>query len=129
MDCKLIRPELVAYHFGSVAAGVREDLEAHLPQCPDCLRAYLALKRELETAGAGPRPSPAARDRLRRAVARELAAPARPRASVGWRQTLGLGFAAAATAAALLGVVSVRGQLERMAGIAAERAAVEVRAE
>jgi hypothetical protein len=37
-------------------------VEAHLLECPACLRGYLALKREIETAQAGPAPAQAARD-------------------------------------------------------------------
>lgn len=130
MDCKLIRPDLVAYHFGSVEARSRDAVEAHLVECRGCLKAYLALKREIETAGASPAPSQAARERLRRAVAREVAL--RPGGSMEtgwWRRPLAFAFAAAASAAVMLAVVSVRAQLHHMAQIASEHAAqVERRA-
>ncbi len=124
MDCKLIRPDLVAYHFGSVEVCSRDAVEAHLVECRECLKAYLALKREIETAHAAPTPSQAARERLRRAVAREVAL--RPRAPMQrnwWRRPLAFGFAVAASAALMLTVVSVRAQLHHMAQIASGPAA------
>jgi anti-sigma factor RsiW len=117
MDCQLIRPDLVGFHFGNLSPAVRDEVESHLVACPDCLRGYLALKRELETARATPRPSEAARARLRRTVAAELAG--RRGLPVAWRRPLAFGFAAAAAAATLLAVVSVRGQLGQLASIAA----------
>ncbi|MGI5863693.1 MAG: anti-sigma factor family protein [Myxococcales bacterium] len=126
MDCPLIRGDLVAYHFGSVEEATRDAVESHLLGCPDCLRAFLALKREIETAGAGPRPSPAARARLRQAVAHELASRAGAPSPHWWRRPLAFGFVTAAAAAAMLLVLSVRGQMHLMAQIA-ESAPVEVR--
>jgi predicted anti-sigma-YlaC factor YlaD len=124
MDCSLIRPDLVAYHFGSVEEPSRGAVEAHLVECRECLTVYLALKREIETARASPAPSQAARERLRRAVARETArCPGMSAAPGRWRRPLAFIFAAAASAAALLAVVSVRAQLQQMAQIAAESAA------
>lgn len=130
MDCRLIRPDLVAYHFGSVEEPSRGAVEAHLIECRECLTAYLALKREIETACASPAPSQAARDRLRHAVAREVARRPGSSAAPGrWRRPLAFIFAAAASAAALLAVVAVRAQLQQMAQIASEPAAqVEHRA-
>lgn len=119
MDCQLIRGDLVAYHFGSVDERSRDAVEAHLVECPACLKAYLALKREIETAQAAPRPSQAARDRLRRAVAKEVALGARAGAP-WWRRPLAFGFAAATAAAMMLAIVSVRAQLHQMAEIAAD---------
>ena len=128
MDCRLIQVELVAYQFGSVADEARDRIEAHLLECPGCLKAYLALKREVETAQAGPRPRPAARDRLRRAVVQELAqrssAAAQP---AWWRRPLAFGFVAASAAAAMIACVSVRGQLQHLADLAGPPPAGEVR--
>ena len=102
MDCGLIRPELVMFHFGDVDAQTRDEVEAHLAGCSACVRAFLALKREVETAPErGEVPSAAARDRLRRAVSAELAT-RRPRSRVAW------GTAFAAAAATLLLVFAVR---------------------
>ncbi len=123
MDCQLIRGELVAYHFGAVEERVRDQVEAHLLECPACLRGYLALKREIETAQAGPAPAQAARDRLRRAVAQELSQRRGAAAQPGWwRRPLAFGFAAASAAAVMLAVVSVRAQLHQRARIAEEPA-------
>jgi anti-sigma factor RsiW len=120
VDCQLIEIELAAYHFGSVPEPTRDSVEAHLCECPRCLKSYLALKRELETAQAGPRPSEAARQKLRRAVARELeghpSLAAEPR---WWRGPLVFGFVTAATAAAMLAVVSLRGELLQLSRLAA----------
>jgi anti-sigma factor RsiW len=67
MDCPLIRTELVAYHFGAADEEVRDAVDAHLVGCPECLRAYLRLKRHLEI-GSSARPSAHVRERLRRDV-------------------------------------------------------------
>jgi anti-sigma factor RsiW len=72
---------LVGYHFGEVTAQERSEIELHLIECRDCLREFLAIKRQIETAEAGARPSSAARARIRAAVAGEI----RPRKqSVSW---------------------------------------------
>lgn len=100
MDCSLIAEELVAYCFGTCTDPTRLAFENHLLECGDCLRAYLALKRELEIGPAGgERPSPALRERLRADVAARFG---RPR--VRWferRIPLYQGLAAASIAAAL----------------------------
>ena len=83
MSCEQIQSELVAYHFGIVSEETRQELEAHLVACPDCLQAFLSVKREIETAQFGPRPSAAARESLRLAVARELGI-AEPRRKWFW---------------------------------------------
>ena len=120
MDCRLIQIELVAYQFGSIADEARDQIEAHLLECPQCLKGFLALKREVETAQAGPRPSPAARARLRRAVASELASRKSTAAQPSWwRRPLTFGFVAASATAAMIAFVSVRGQLQHLAELAA----------
>jgi hypothetical protein len=92
-SCRLIEEELVPFHFGTCTETVRSTVEAHLSACAGCLRAYLAVKRAVEAeAEAGPRPSEAARARLRRAVAQR----------VGRRRALVVGGALAAVIAALL---------------------------
>lgn len=73
MDCRLIQPELVLYHFGTIESAARGDVESHLVSCRECLAGYLALKRHLETDDdRGPRPSDAMRLRLRAAVEEEI---------------------------------------------------------
>jgi len=66
------------------------------------------MKREIETAELDERPSPTARQRLRRAVARELRIEPEPRAWSWWERPVAFGFAGAALAAAamVVGVVS-----------------------
>lgn len=98
MECTLIQPEIVLYHFGTIAPGPRVEVERHLLGCRTCLEGYLALKRHLETEpDSGPRPSELARVKLRAAVEREFARP-RPIA-VSWRRAASWGIAAAAAAA------------------------------
>jgi len=101
MTCDEIQLELVAFHFGAVPEETRRALEEHLPGCPDCTRALLALKREIETAPAEA-PSPAARARLRRAVAAELGLARPRRAWSWWERPLALGVAAAAVIVAVI---------------------------
>jgi hypothetical protein len=79
MDCQLIRLQLLPFHFGEIETAARREVETHISVCPDCLRAYLELKRAAETQHDAP--SDAARYRLRSAVAQELA---RARESARW---------------------------------------------
>jgi anti-sigma factor RsiW len=105
MSCREIEAELVAYHFGEVDEETRRRLEEHLVGCPACLGAFLAIKRDIETAESAPRPSEAARRRLREDVAREIAPPARGiRRWSWWERPLAFGFAGAAVLVALLAV-------------------------
>ena len=91
MDCVLIQPELVAYHFGMIEDDARERVEKHLLECPECLRDFLALKRSMETSDE--RPSPLAKARLREAVASEVGR--RRVAWSWWERPLAVAFAAA----------------------------------
>lgn len=64
MDCTLMKDELLAYHFGTSERAAEAD--THLLECKDCLGAYLALKRAIESeAHADERPSNAVRLRVR----------------------------------------------------------------
>lgn len=107
MDCELIQPDLVPFHFGVIEEADRLRIEAHLVACPRCLCDYLALKREIETTReSDARPSERARDRLREAVAREVR-PEEARARVTrsrWERPLAWGLAAATVGAALFAV-------------------------
>ena len=97
MDCRLIQPELVLYHFGTIESDARREVETHLVSCRECLAGYLALKRHLETEDeAGPRPSESARLRLRAAVEREVRTQI---ATPAWRRAASWSVAAAAAAA------------------------------
>jgi len=106
MGCNVIQLDLVGYHLAPDALdeGRRDAIDEHLLGCGECLRAYLRLKRHLQS---GPRPSDAARTRLRDAVA----ARHRPRAvrSAGsfLRRPIPLyqGFAAAAVVLLLAMIV------------------------
>lgn len=100
MDCRLIEPDLVPYHFGDIEEEARLQVEQHLTECPQCLRDFIALKREMETAPA--RPSTAAKDRLRRAVLREVGT--RRVTWSWWERPLAAAFASAAVFAAMLTV-------------------------
>ncbi len=79
MDCHVIQPHLVPYHFGLIDDAERLAVEEHLLACPHCLRDFITLKREMETSDA--RPSAAAKARLREAVTREVR---RPRVAWSW---------------------------------------------
>ena len=60
MTCQEINLELIAYHFGTVTPEGREQVERHLLGCQECLKSYLAVKREIETAESGAHASPSA---------------------------------------------------------------------
>jgi anti-sigma factor RsiW len=103
MECHLIQPDLVAYHFGDIEEAPRAEVEKHLQECPRCLRDFIALKREMEVGEA--KPSPAAKDRLRVAVAQAVA---RPRVVWSWwERPLALAFASAAILVAGFAVHSI----------------------
>ena len=102
MDCNLIQPDLVPYHFGVIEDDARRRVEQHLGECPRCLADFFALKREMETTEA--RPSPAARDRLRASVLEEID---RHKVRVlwsWWERPLAVAFASAAVFAAIFSV-------------------------
>jgi hypothetical protein len=92
MNCERIQPDLVVYHFGVIEDGPRREVEEHLVCCPDCLRSFLALKRDIETAGSAPRPSPAVLGRLRVSASRELDL-LEPRFWSWWERPFAFGFA------------------------------------
>lgn len=89
MTCHEIEPELVGYHFDTLGEAMRERVEAHLTQCPACVRAFVELKRAIETGEDAPRPSSMACARLRRAVEVELGVGAR-----WWERPLAITLAA-----------------------------------
>ena len=107
MKCTQIEAELMAYHFGVIAPEVRDDLEAHLLDCPSCLRQFIALKREVETAELDERPSKRARQRLRSAVAQAVGAEPVIRPWSWWERPLALGFAGAAVVVGMIAVQAV----------------------
>ena len=74
MSCDKVEPELVAYHFGTIDPEARQAVEDHLPSCVNCLREFIALKRNMETGEEEPAPSQEARERLGLAMACELRA-------------------------------------------------------
>ncbi len=95
--CDEIEPELVAYHFGLVEGQDRDGIEDHLAACASCVRAFLSIKRAIETSEDAPRPSTSARERLRRAVEREVA-PVPPRR--WWERPVAFAVAASVVLAA-----------------------------
>jgi anti-sigma factor RsiW len=102
MGCAVIERDLVAYHFGVIEDDARRAVEEHLAGCAACLRDFLTLKREIETADA--RPSRAAQERLRRAVAREVGA-TQPRPSWSWwERPLAFGLAGVTLVGAIFAV-------------------------
>jgi anti-sigma factor RsiW len=102
MSCDMVKPELIAYHFGAIGPEAREAVEEHLPGCGSCLREFIALKRDIETGEGEPRPSQAARERLRLAVARELHVRPPARSWRWWERPLALSGSLAVLAGALL---------------------------
>jgi anti-sigma factor RsiW len=104
MSCDKFQPELVGYHFGLVAEETRQELEQHLVGCPDCIRAFVAIKRDIETAESAPAPSERVRQRLRRSVAQELGLVEPQRKWSWWERPLAFSFAGAAVVAALFAV-------------------------
>jgi anti-sigma factor RsiW len=102
MSCDKVRPELVAYHFGTIELGARQAVEEHLPGCVNCLREFMTLKRNMETAEEEPLPSRAVRERLRSAVAREVRGRAPAREWRWWERPLAFGGALAVLTGAIL---------------------------
>lgn len=90
MTCQEIEPELVGYHFATLDETTRARVEEHLGACADCVRAFIEIKRAVETSEESPAPTPAARARLRRAVASEMGLA--PRA--WWERPLAIALAA-----------------------------------
>jgi anti-sigma factor RsiW len=106
MSCERILPELVTYHFGVIEDGPRREVEEHLVGCPDCLRSFLALKRDIETAESAPDPSPAVLDRLRASAAHELGLPT-SRGWSWWERPLAFGFASVVVLVAMGAVAAL----------------------
>jgi anti-sigma factor RsiW len=100
VDCSLIEPDLVSFHFGAATDVARNRLEEHLLGCPRCMSAFFALKRAVEDGPSdaeAPRPSAASHARLRQAIADEFVRA--PRRTWIWTSAA----AAVVLAAALLG--------------------------
>lgn len=106
MSCDRIEPELMGYHFGALEDAARTQVEAHLPDCPRCLKAYLALKREVELGEAAPRPSAAVRARVMQSFRDEVAP--RPRPWRLWERPLAFGFAGGAVFLAVFFVQTLK---------------------
>jgi anti-sigma factor RsiW len=70
MSCNEI--DLLEYQFETLEPDGRDQVEEHLKTCTACLSSYFALKNSLQ---GDARPSAAARDRLRAAVAKQLRPP------------------------------------------------------
>jgi hypothetical protein len=105
VNCDAVVAELIGFHFGILAVEPRGQVEAHLLDCGSCLRTFIALKHDIECPASDGAPSPAARDRLRRAVVRELEAATAPRRR--WEAPLALAIGATAALVAVLVVQSV----------------------
>jgi len=101
MSCTELRSELVTYHFGETALDRRAQVEEHLLACGDCLRDFLSVKCEIETADLAERPSQRARERLRRAVATEVAPETVARAWSWWERPAAFVCAGATVLAAI----------------------------
>jgi hypothetical protein len=114
MDCAVIQIELAPYHLATCDEEARARIDAHLLECQDCLRAYLAIKRHLE-AGERARPSDLARARLRAAVAHEYRPTLATRATRALRKPVPLYQSLAAAAAIVLVVSAIVPLLARQA--------------
>ena len=108
MSCETIEPELIGYQFATLSPEVRVRVEAHLAACPACLQSYFALKRALETEpDALPRPSSAARARLRSAVATQIAQRNAPAPWRWWERPFAFTTAAAVAFSAMVGTFTI----------------------
>jgi anti-sigma factor RsiW len=108
MSCEEIERTLTGFHFGVVSEEERAVVEAHLPGCPACVRAFVEIKRAIETAEAVAAPSELARRRLRLAVQRELEPP--EALWPWWQQPVVFAFAGAAV---VLAMVTTRAVVDR----------------
>ena len=72
MTCEQTRNELPGFHFSELSVGARGEVEAHLVTCLACVTELVELKRAVELAEEGPRPSDRARQALREAVTANL---------------------------------------------------------
>lgn len=104
MDCAVIQIELAPYHLATCDDDVRASIDAHLLECTECLRAYLAIKRHLER-GERARPSDEARAKLRAEVAAEFRPTLGARAARMLRRPVPL-YQSFAAAAVIVFVVS-----------------------
>lgn len=102
MICEEARAELTAYHFGVLAGDARRAVEAHLVACNDCVKELVALKRAIEVGEPGPTPSPAARAKLRAAVARELGVAAQKKEWSWWERPLVFALAGSTVLASVI---------------------------
>ncbi len=100
MSCEQIEPALIGYQLGGLPDDQRRDVEAHLPTCPACVSAFIAIKRAVDTGDAAPRPSAGLRRRLRQSVAVELGLVERPRPR--WERPATFAFAASLVLAAFM---------------------------
>ena len=101
MPCSDIQNELVAFHFGDVTDDRRSEIERHIEECGDCLKAFLRVKRAIETGQDNPGPSELATARLRRAMVAELRAQQTRRTWSWWERPLALSFAGCALVGAI----------------------------
>ncbi len=111
MSCERTELNLVGFHFGEVEGPERDAIEEHLVTCLDCVKRYVALKRSIELAEAGPAPSELGLARLRAAVAAEVQGPV-TRARARWERPL----AALAAALVVFFAASAVGQLSMTEG-------------
>jgi anti-sigma factor RsiW len=106
-DCRRFDEDLIPYVLGLVDDEARARLDEHMVGCATCLRAFLETKRHVERAGGSPRPSPAAKERLRQALFDRPAAsrPARVWRSLARPVPLYQAFGAVLAVAALAALV------------------------
>jgi anti-sigma factor RsiW len=91
-----VESELSGYQFGTLDEETRRRVEEHLMECAGCVRAFVEIKRAIETSEAAPAPSDAARARLRSAVKREMD----PASRTWWERPIAIAIAASVVLAA-----------------------------
>ncbi|HEY6459535.1 MAG TPA: hypothetical protein VIY73_05265 [Polyangiaceae bacterium] len=113
MDCPLIQPLLIGYHFATGSDDERATVEAHLVECRDCLRTYLALKTHVDR-GTSDEDAPGEKAHLRlRAAVEARFRPSKARRMRGWLTRpvplyQGLAVVAAIVLAAIVGPTLAR---------------------
>ena len=95
MTCEELELELFDFHEAKLTLERRREVEEHLLECSDCLRSYLALKRQAEVSRIEAVPSEASRMRLRRELARAIEPPQRTRPTRRWERPFAVGVALA----------------------------------
>jgi anti-sigma factor RsiW len=93
----------MAWQLGELHGDERTTLERHLSTCTECVREFIALKRDVELAEDGPMPTFAAKEKLRHAVKLELGLVPGP----WWERPVAFFVGTASVACAVLIMINV----------------------